>query len=297
MLGEGLQEEGDAPVKEMLAGREVVETLFSLIPHIAAFHCRTDPLYQFVDRVIRDYFSKFEGDVLDVEPFRGLVWPHISLGNLSSYSFFSMDEGLLHYFYWHRRNDYDVAFDVGSNIGIDAILMSRFGYEVHAFEPDRKSFDVLVENARINGCENLHAYPKGISDSAGTEEFVRVGGNITASHVKGAREYFGDIEEQTVEMMTFDEVGVMPDLVKINVEGYEKVVVPSLPDSVWDNADVFIEIHNEENRSVVHEHLAKMDVNVFAQKLGWARADSIEELPVSNREGYIFASRKERMPW
>jgi len=284
-------------MKQELDLREVIESIFRLIPGLTGFHSRENELYILLNTIVKTYFKNYKQEILDVAPLDGMVWPHISLGNLTSYDFFLLDELILHSFYWINRNRYRTAFDFGANVGIDSIILSRFGYEVYSFEPDPLFYKILVKNVSINQCKNIHTYQNAVSGSSGVVNFVRVKDNTTASHILGARDSYGEVDHLKVETITFQDIDVNPDLVKINVEGHEKNVVSSIDCNDWENFDAFIEIHNQENSEGIFNYFLGSCINIFSQKLGWQQVAKIEEMPMDNKEGYIFVSKKQEMPW
>lgn len=287
----------NAPTADRERARALAENIFAALPSLWRFHGRHQPLYHHLNQAMKDYFAGVSDDLMGIEPFADVVWPRISLGNLSSYDFFALDEMILHAFYWRNRRRYASFFDVGAHIGIDSLLAAVLGYEVVAFEPDPENFQRMNDILLFNGCSAVESYCKGISDSAGSVEFVRVKGNTTANHISGARDFYGEHESFTVETMTFADVGRFPDLMKINIEGHETVVVRTIPMPVWDAMDAFIEIHDEENRDNIFAHFEGSGVNVFAQRKGWQKARSAADMPATNKEGYVFISRRQRMPW
>jgi len=285
------------PDAQELTDREIVEAIFYAIPCLRRFHSRTDPLFRFLDEKLVDFFDKIDDGRPGIGPFSELIWPRYPTGNLSSYQYFCFAEILFYAFYWRNYGIYKSFFDVGSHIGIDAIVASIIGYDVSCFEPDPDNFKLLKENIEINKRNNIKAYCKGISDKSGEAKFIRVKGNTTANHISGARDFYGDSEIIRIETTTFEEIGTFPDLMKINVEGYEKIIVPTIPWDVWNHMDAFIEIHNEENRNGLWRHFIGKRVNIFSQKIGWEKAETIEDVPKRNSEGYIFVSIKDVMPW
>ena len=38
-------------------------------------------------------------------------------------------------------------------------------------------------------------------------------------------------------------------------------------------------------------------VNIFAQKVGWLEVKKLADMPTNSKEGYIFISIKDNMPW
>ena len=287
----------DAPTTDHERARVLAADIFAALPSLWRFHGRHQPLYHHLNTAMKEYFAGISDDRIGIHPFADVVWPRISLGNLSSYEFFALDEMILHAFYWRNRSRYASFFDVGAHIGMDTLLAAVLGYTVVAFEPDPENFRRMNDILSVNRCLDVESHCKGISDAAGSVEFIRVKGNTTASHLSGAREFYGDHESFTVETMTFADVGRFPDLMKINVEGHETVVVRTISMPVWDGMDAFIEIHDAENRDNIFAHFAGSGINVFAQRLGWRKARAAGDMPATNKEGYVFISRRARMPW
>lgn len=218
-------------------------------------------------------------------------------GNITSQDYFILHELLSYSFYWVNRNVYRTAFDIGANLGMDSIMLNRFGYEVYAFEPDPLLCEMLNKNISLNQCSDIHVYQKAISDRCGIVDFVRVKGNTTASHILGARSFYGETECLKVEAITIQDIGIYPDLMTMNVEGYEKNIVQSIDYPFWEKMDALIEIHNEENAEEIFNYFSASDINIFSQKLGWQKISKVEEMPTTYKEGHIFVSRKEKMNW
>lgn len=66
----------------------------------------------------------------------------------------------------------DVVFDVGSHIGLFTVYASRLvdaPGKVYAFEPAPETYQRLRETLSLNGCENVIAQPKAISDQVGQQ--------------------------------------------------------------------------------------------------------------------------------
>lgn len=201
---------------------------------------------------------------------------------------------ILHTFYFKNRLKYKIGVDIGSNIGIDAILMAKLGLDTYCYEPDPELFEKLMNNKNLNNLNNLHSHNFGISNIEESVKFIKVKGNENANHIQGSRGSYGTTETIDVMVKTFKEIKVKPDLMKINIEGHEKFVIPTIPFEIWNNCDTFIEIHDEENRKVIWECLSRK-INIFTQKRNWKIAETLEDLPISNKEGYIFVSKNKIM--
>jgi len=121
-----------------------------------------------------------------------------------------------------------IVFDIGSNIGNYAqeILKSKQVKKIYCFEPSKSSFSKLAERFSSEtkvelfnialGNKECHATLYSDSDTSGL-----------ASLTKRRVEHFGiDFENsETIHMKTLtqitQELGVIPDFIKIDVEGHE----------------------------------------------------------------------------
>ena len=276
--------------------KEEFEKVFELIPEIKDFHSTNSSFYKYFDLIIKEYF-KNNNKTIDATPFNGIKWPNIALGNVKSIDFLVIGEMILYSYYYIHKNDYSTVFDVGANFGSDTMILSHFGYEVYSFEPDTKTFDILQNKIKLNKLKNVHAINKGLSDKKEVVSFRRVIGNETANHIEGQREYHGESELCSIETITFSDIEILPDLMKINIEGHEKTLVPSIPKEVWEHCDVFMELHGKDCAKIVFEYINSLGINIFSQKINWNRVKCIEEMAFDHLEGYIFISSKDKMLW
>ena len=100
---------------------------------------------------------------------------------------FDLDGLILYSFYWLNRNRYKKVADLGANIGLHSILLSRCGYEVSSYEPDPIHFKILSENIKSNNCSRVHLHNVAVSNTMGEMDFIRVLGNTTGSHLAGSK--------------------------------------------------------------------------------------------------------------
>ena len=87
------------------------------------------------------------------------------------------------------------------------------------------------------------------------------------------------------------------DFIKMDVEGVENEIIISTDNNDWKNTDMILEIGSDENAKVVFDHLKKIGVNCFSQKINWERVNIVEEMPFSYRDGSLFISLSSSMNW
>ena len=145
-----------------------------------------------------------------------------------------------------------VVLDVGANIGLLSVVMGRAVTatgRVVAFEPSPLPFQCLSENIVLNRLsDTVHPSKLALGNEIGTREFFINDDPLDTQHsLTGAP---GDrIKTLTVETTTLDafcrEHQITPDVIKIDVEGFEPFVLEGARTTIAraKNITVFVELH------------------------------------------------------
>jgi FkbM family methyltransferase len=272
---------------EALEGHRPTAALYHFLSKIAASAVDSSPL---VEREPRQF---------SFAPFGEVVFPHHIMGAINTTHLFGLDELIIYAFYYRTRNLYKRTADLGANLGLHSILMAKLGFSVTCYEPDPIHFEILTKNLSLNKVSELVAANQAaVSDREGTMEFVRVLGNTTSSHLAGAKaNAYGELEKFPVRVADFSDIMRQVDLVKMDIEGHEAHVIKSTTAKEWDSCDVMMEINSSHNAEVIWEHIKKLQLNAFAQKGGWSCVRELGDLPSSYRDGSLFLTRRDKMPW
>lgn len=138
----------------------------------------------------------------------------------------------------------DCVWDVGANVGHFTVkfaeLVGKAG-KVVAFEPSMRSLTALAHAAA--------PYPQvlvsanALADFEGDAAFAMTGDSVTDSLSKAADDTSGD----KVSVMRGDRIAAkfQPNVVKIDVEGFEPDVLRGMPEALKDPTlrGVFVEVH------------------------------------------------------
>ena len=65
----------------------------------------------------------------------------------------------------------------------------------------------------------------------------------------------------------------------------------------WESTDAMIEVGSLKNGEKIFNFFSKIGVNLFSQKKGWARVENLNDMPTSYKEGSLFITCKENIPW
>ncbi|OHC71191.1 MAG: hypothetical protein A3H93_15785 [Rhodocyclales bacterium RIFCSPLOWO2_02_FULL_63_24] len=280
----------------------ILSQLIAALPALKNFHAPSCEPYKLLRMVaieqVKATFASEKAEPQVIAPFGDLIFPYTKMGAIDSLDLFGIDELIIFAFYWTNSGRYKKTLDMGANIGLHSIVMSRCGFQVTCFEPDPHHFSLLTRNLRENRVDNVAPVNAAVSIEQGTMEFVRVLGNTTGSHLAGSKSnLYGEIERFPVNVLPFAELIKGADFVKLDVEGHEKVILTSTTAEQWHALDMIAEIGSEENAQAVFDHFTNIGVNMFAQKSNWNKVKRFEEMPTSYHDGSLFISLKAEMPW
>ncbi len=171
-------------------------------------------------------------------------------------------------------NEGDYIFDVGANIGLFSLFVSRLqkNVKIYAFEPIEPIFEVLQENIHLHSLHNIFLFNYGLSSENNSEKlftfYPNMAGNSTTKPLEKLEQqkamnavlsqeqvkYFFQNSQVNGELRTLssviDELNIKTiDLLKIDVEGEEYEVLKGIEENDWGKIkQVFAEVHDREGR-------------------------------------------------
>jgi FkbM family methyltransferase len=126
--------------------------------------------------------------------------------------------------------------DAGANIGLTLLYFKRRypDAEVIAFEPEEANFQLLTANVEANGLGNVSLHRAALSDTSADSALLYVETGKAGSVLGTLEQELGtpDAHEQRVAVVRLsDYVNEEIDLLKLDVEGWEDVVLKELTTS------------------------------------------------------------------
>lgn len=135
------------------------------------------------------------------------------------------DADMIRDVYQHRHYDLleirpgDVVFDVGAHIGSFALraagMVGKDGLVV-AVEPEPSNYEILRMNAERMG--NIVPLRMALSDFKGTGRLFLAEGTVAHSLIFRRSASWDEVQVNTMDGL-IEELGIMPDVVKIDAEG------------------------------------------------------------------------------
>ncbi|MGA0092909.1 MAG: FkbM family methyltransferase [Chthoniobacterales bacterium] len=276
---------------------EIFETLLrSPESHVPG----SPPYLKLRDEARRKITALFGGEAAIDQPFwkfGELAFPYHRMGAISSLDLFGLDELIIFAFYHANRGRYRNVADIGANIGLHSIMLGRCGCTVRCYEPDPAHLARLRENLDRNGIATVTPIQAAVSIRSGRTSFVRVLGNTTGSHLAGAKDSYGETEEFEVALVDVSSIYSESDLVKMDAEGHEAALLSVLDPRQAEKVDIVAEVGSEANASAIFGDLSAKGINMFSQKIGWGKVCRLEDMPTSHREGSLFVTMKDSVPW
>lgn len=139
----------------------------------------------------------------------------------------------------------DTFIDVGANFGFHTLLASKLvgkKGKVIAFEPSPSNLEILQYHSRVNFANNVSIISKAVGDVANTlVPFVLVDGGKHASNsltIADDVPYISADQKQITEVplttidKTCSEQNLVPDVIKIDVEGAELLVLKGAKNTI-----------------------------------------------------------------
>lgn len=272
-----------------------LDDILTAIPEIVTVLRRGTATYSLLDQVAIRAANKSglgpQGGGVELAQFGHVDLPYRRMGAIDTLDLFGLDELILFSYYQCNKDRYQRTADLGANSGLHSVLMGRLGWRVQAYEPDPQHAQVIRENLKLNRIDTVTLHEEAVSAEQGTVEFIRVLGNTTGSHIAGAKaQPYGELESFEVQAVGIQGIMAGADFIKMDVEGQEAQIICSTVLGDWTGTDVMLEVGTQENAEQIYSHLSELSVEMFSQKVGWARAQSANDLPAHHSEGSLFAS-------
>lgn len=278
-----------------------INFILEIIPSLSQFHARSSSIYAYLDQLLKpaieDLYGPNSSGDSDLIGVGNIKLPFFSMGSINSTHLFGLDELIIFAFYLKNKALYNSVADLGANIGLHSIVLSKLGYIVDSFEPDPEHLKRIHHNIKLNNVTPI-IVPAAVSIDDGVTEFTRVVGNTTGSHLSGAKDDpYGELEKFSVPTRSFKTILVEHDLLKIDVEGHEANIICSTDPKDWNKTDAILEVGTLTNAEKIFHHFCDSHINLFAQSLCWQKVASVSEMPTSYKDGSLFISSKDKMPW
>ena len=207
------------------------------------------------------------------------------------YDLFAFHELSLFTKYIQLKKNFRFALDVGANLGLHTIVLSRLGYKVKSFEADPDTFKKLKKNLKSNMCKNYTLYKFAISNFSGKSKFYQVKDNLTANTLENtSKKIYGKFKMINVNVRKINNyVPKSNSLIKLDVEGSEYDILKTLKLKKGNTSKkIFIEINDYTSAKKIYEFMRTNNLNFYVEQNKWRRIKQLSQMPKSWKQGSVL---------
>lgn len=255
--------------------------------------------YKVIKKKLSSYFLiASKKGILNLPLIGKIKFPYTEMGNISSFHLFGIDEIIIFIYYFIKKNKVNRVADLGANIGLHSVILSKLGYKVTSYEPDTNHINLLKKNLILNGLSTVNVIKKAVSTNTKDIIFTKIVNNTTGSFVgKSKIKTYGPIEKYKVKCENFKNILKKNDLIKIDIEGMEAKIFLSTKFTDWKNKEAIAEIGSKKNAKDIFLHAKKHKINIFSQKNKWRKIKKLGDMPTNHTEGSVIISTTTLSPW
>jgi FkbM family methyltransferase len=184
----------------------------------------------------------------------------VSQHPVTDYQQATIDEAVRHV------KKFDCAIDVGGNIGLHTVRFAQRFTQVHSFEPTDVNFECLQKNTETVSGVFLHKIGLGDKPDILTIQLPLGANNCGNFSIVDFKDNVEQTVDQSIEIKTLDSFDLAPDLIKIDVQGFDyNVLVGAAKTIALHRPVIIIESETKKSRNSIGELLAQQGYVVAAK--------------------------------
>jgi len=169
--------------------------------------------------------------------------------------------------------NFNLAIDIGANVGLHTVRFAKKFKNVHAFEPSTDNFECLFKNGHPSRNIIFHKQGLGNGNSKKTLSMPKTSTNSGIWSIKDFKKMFeDDLYSETIKISTLDSFNLSPDLIKIDTQGYELEILEGAVQTIKRSSPVII---TEAEKWAERISLNKFFTNLNYKKAFVSRRDFI----------------------
>ena len=268
--------------------------ILSLIEKNKIYHKTNSKKYKVLKNELKYYIKEISNRGEIYQPLKKIKvkLPYYEMGKINSLNLFELDEFIIFSIYAKIIKKNSKVADLGANIGLHTVIMSKLGGRVTAYEPDIDHANQLSNNLKINKTK-AKLVRKAVFTKKTNIKFTKVIDNSTSSFIGNAKKPYGPIKTKNVKTVRFLDVLKANDILKIDVEGIEDKLIKSTTEENWYNKFAILEIGTPKNAKKVFSHLKKFkSIKLLSQKQTWKKVEKLSQMPKSYKDGSLIICDK-----
>lgn len=269
--------------------------ILSLIDKDKSYHKTGSKKYKVLKNELKYCIEEISNKGEIYQPLKNIKvkLPYYEMGKINSLNLFELDEFIIFSIYSKIIKKNSKVADLGANIGLHTVIMSKLGGRVTAYEPDIDHANQLSKNLKINKTK-AKLVRKAVFTKKTNIKFTKVIDNSTSSFIGNAKKPYGPIKTIKVKTVKFLDVLKTNDILKIDVEGVENKLIKSTNEKNWHNKFAILEVGTAQNAKEVFSHLKKFkSIKLLSQKQTWKKVEKLSQMPKSYKDGSLIICNKD----
>jgi len=161
---------------------------------------------------------------------------------------------------------FDCVVDVGGNIGLHTVRFAQLFQQVHSFEPTDINFECLQKNTETLTSVFLHKVGLGDKENTLKIQLPANADNCGNFSIVDFKDNSEQTIDQIIEIRTLDSYNLAPDLIKIDVQGFDYNVLIGATTTIKSHHPVIIiESETKESRNSIGEFLSQQGYAVVSK--------------------------------
>jgi FkbM family methyltransferase len=161
---------------------------------------------------------------------------------------------------------FNCAVDVGGNIGLHTFRFAKLFAKVHSFEPTNVNFECLQKNTQTLDNVILHQLGLGDKSDTLTIQLPADANNCGNFSIVDFKDNTEQTVDETIEIRTLDSLELTPDLIKIDVQGFDyNVLVGAITTIKMHRPVIIVESETKQSRNIIAEFLQQQGYIVAAK--------------------------------
>lgn len=166
-----------------------------------------------------------------------------------------------------RVEEFNLAIDIGANVGLHSVRFAEFFDQVISFEPSKTNFQCLQENTKT--FPNVEIIKKGIGSKQDILELVIPNDctNCGAYSFVDFQDHKTNLTKETIDIVSLDSLNLAPNLIKVDTQGFEKEVLFGAMNTITKYKPVLIlEIEYSKNVNQIQGMLSPLGYEIICAK-------------------------------
>jgi FkbM family methyltransferase len=154
-----------------------------------------------------------------------------------------------------RQKAYELCFDVGANIGLHSIRLSKKFNKVYSFEPSSINYDCFIVN--LKNQKNVEIFKLGLGNSTSQEKLKWPADSHTCGELSiiDFAENFENTKTEIINCVKLDSFNVNADFIKIDTQGFESYILEGSLQTLKNKPVLLIETETEQRYTEVEKIL------------------------------------------